>query len=87
MDINTMSDPARFAGAIRGLAYEAHRTLAQSPSPADLRRLTRCIEHLGTALGDRRGGPVATWLDSLAREVRSAAVRRVGTSRPMCRCA
>jgi hypothetical protein len=87
MGISTLSDPARLATAIRGLAYDAHRTLSHTPSPADLRRLTRRIELLGSALGDRRGGPLGAWLDSLGREVRSAAVHRAGSSRPMCTCA
>jgi hypothetical protein len=84
MGISTLSDPARFAEAIRGLAYEAHRTLTHSPSPAALRRLSRRIDLLGPALGDRREGPLGTWLDNLGREVRSAAVRRAGSYRPMC---
>ena len=38
------------------------------------------------ALGDHRGGPLGTWLDNLGREVRSAAVHRARSSRPMCLC-
>ena len=41
-----LSDPARFAQAIRGLAYDAHRTLRHSPSPAALRKLSRRIDAL-----------------------------------------
>jgi hypothetical protein len=87
MEINTLSDPTRFARAIRGLARDAHRTLTHSPSPAALRRLSRRIELLASALGDRRGGPLGTWLDNLGREVRSAAVQRARASRRMGICA
>ena len=87
MEINTLSDPTRFAQAIRGLARDAHRTLTHSPSPAALRQLSRRIELLGSALGDRRGGPLGSWLDNLGREVRSAAVHRAGSHRRMCACA
>ncbi len=87
MKINTLSDPTQFAQAIRGLAQDAHRTLRHSPSPTALRGLSRRIELLSSALGDRRGSPLGTWLDSLEREVRSAAVHRAGSSRPMCICA
>jgi hypothetical protein len=83
MEINTLSDPARFARAIRGLARDAHRTLTHSPSAAALRRLSRRIELLSSAIGDRRG-PLGTWLDNLGREVRSAAVHRAGASSRMC---
>jgi hypothetical protein len=83
----SLSDPARFAKAIRRLAYDAHRTLTHSPSPAALRKLSRRIELLESALGDRRGGPLGTWLDNLGREVRSAALRRAGSSRPIYICA
>lgn len=73
--INTLSDPVRFAQALRGLAADAHRELrlAKTPSPAVLRDLTRRINRLSCALGDRREGPLATWLDNVARQVRSAA--------------
>ena len=87
MEINTLSDPARFAEAIRALARDANRTLRHSPSPATLRKLSRRIELLSSALGDRRGCPVGTWLDSLGREVQSAAVHRAESYRPMCMCA
>ena len=87
METNTLSDPARYAQAIRALALDAHWTLRHSPSAAALRKLSRRIELLSSALGDRRGGPVGTWLGSLGREVRSAAVHRAGSSRPMCTCA
>jgi hypothetical protein len=87
MEINTLSDPARFAQAIRGLARDAHRTLTDSPSPAARRRLRRRIELVSSALGDRRGGPVGTWLDNLGREVRSAAVHPAKSYRPLCLCA
>jgi hypothetical protein len=83
----SLSDPARFSQAIRGLAYDAHRTLTHSPTPAALRKLARRIEVLSSTLGDRRGGPLGTWLDNLRREVRSAAIRRAGASHPMCICA
>ena len=87
MDTNTLSDPARFAQAIRGLARDAHRTLTHAPSPAALWALSRRIEQLASALGDRRGGAPGTWLESLGREVRSAAVHRAGASRRLCMCA
>jgi hypothetical protein len=87
MEVDTLSDPAGFAQAIRGLAYDAHRTLKRSPAPAALRKLSRRIELLGAALGDRRGGPLGTWLDNLGREVRPAAVRRAASCRRMCACA
>ena len=84
---DSLSDPARFAQAVRGLAHDAHRTLTHSPSPAALRQLSRRIELLGSALGDRRGGPLGSWLDNLGREVRSAAVHRAGSYRRMYACA
>ena len=87
MEINTLSDPARFAQAIRGLARDAHHMLTHSPSAADLRRLSRRIELLASVLGDRRGGPLGTWLDNLGREVRSAAVHQAESSCPTCLCA
>jgi hypothetical protein len=83
----SLFDPARFAQAVRELAYDAHRTLAHAPSPAALRQLSRRIELLGSALADRRGGPLGTWLDNLGREVRSGAVHRAGSYRRMCACA
>jgi hypothetical protein len=87
MTVNTLSDPARFARDIRGLARDAHRTLTDSPSPAALRGLSRRIEALASTLGDRREGPLGTWLDNLGREVRSAAVHRAESSRSLCACA
>jgi hypothetical protein len=87
MEVYTLSDPARFAQAIRGIARDAHRTLTHSPSPAALRRLSRRIELLSCALGDRRRGPIRTWLDNLGRKVRSAAVHRAGASRRIGICA
>jgi hypothetical protein len=87
MEIHALSDPARFARAIRGLSRDAHRTLTHSPSAAALRGLSRRIELLSCALGDRSDGPLGTWLDNLGREVRSASVRRAGSSRPMSICA
>ena len=87
MEVNTLSDPTRFAQAVRDLARDAHWTLRRSPSPAALRGLTRRIELLSSALGDRRGGPLGTWLDNLGREVRSAARDRAKSSRPIRICA
>ena len=87
METNTLSDPARFAQAIRGLARDAYETLRHSPSASALRELSRRIDVLIGDLGDRRGSPVETWLDNLGREVRSAAIRRAVASRPMCLCA
>src|SRR4051794_22368916 len=83
----SLSDPARFAQAVRGLAHAAHRALRHSPSPAALRQLSRRIELLGSALGNRRVSPIGTWLENLGREVRSAAVHRAGSYRRMCACA
>jgi hypothetical protein len=82
----SLSDPGQFAQAIRDLAYDAHRTLKHSPSPAALRELARRIEVLSSVLGDRQGGPLKAWLDNAGREVRSAVVRRAGASRTMCLC-
>ena len=82
-----LSDPARLAQAIRSLSHHAHRTLKHSPSPAALLKLSRRIELLESALGDRRGGTLGTWLDNLGREVRSAAVHRAESDRRMCACA
>jgi hypothetical protein len=87
MEIHTLSDPTQFAQDIRRLARDAHRTLTHSPSAAALRRLSRRIEHLASTLDDRREGPIGTWLDSLGREVRCAAVHRVESSILMCICA
>jgi hypothetical protein len=87
MEISTLSDPARFARAIRDLARDAHRTLTHSPSAVSLRRLSRRIDVLADALGDRRAGPLGSWLDSLGREVRAAAVHRAEASRFLCICA
>jgi hypothetical protein len=84
MEISTLSDPARFARAIRDLARDAHRTLTHSPSAASLRRLSRRIDVLAAVLGDRRGGPLGAWLDSLRREVRAAAVHRARASHLVC---
>jgi hypothetical protein len=84
MDTSMLSDPARFARAVRGLARDAHRTMRDEPSSAALRGLSRRIERLSSALGDRRRGPIGSWLDSLGREVRSAAVDRARVSPRMC---
>ena len=86
MEINTLSDPAQFAQAIRALAQDAHH-LRHSPSAAALWGLSRRIEVLASVLGDRRGGPLGKWLDNLGREVRSAGVHRTGSPRPRCICA
>jgi hypothetical protein len=83
----SLSDPARFAQAVRDLAYDAHRTLKHSPSPAALRKLARRIEVLSSVLGGRQGDPLRAWLDNAGREVRSAAVRRAESCRRMCACA
>lgn len=87
MVMNTLADPAQFAQAVRSLAYDARRTLAHSPSPTALRRLTRRIEGLSSALGERSGGPLKAWLESLGREVRTAAVHQAESSRHTCICA
>jgi hypothetical protein len=83
----SLSDPDRFAQAIRDLAYDAHRTLKHSPSPAALRKLARRIEVLSSVLGDRQVDPLRAWLDNVGREVRSAALRRARASCPVCLCA
>ena len=83
MEVNALLDPSRFAQAIRDVARDAYQ-LRHSPSPAALRGLSRRIELLASALGDRREGPLGTWLDNLGREVRSAAVHRAGASSRMC---
>src|SRR4051794_25219940 len=70
MDTNTLSDPARLAQAVRSLAQEAHRTLKHAPTPAALRRLSRRVARLSSALGDRRDTPLGAWLASVGREVR-----------------
>jgi len=72
MEISTLSDPAQFAQAIRGIARDAHRTLTHSPSAAALRGLSRRIELMAVALDDCRAGPLGTWLDSLGRDERRA---------------
>jgi hypothetical protein len=87
LETQTLPDQAWFAQAIRDLARDAHETLIHSPPPATLRGLIRRIDILAAALGDRREGPVGTWLDSLRREVQSAAIQRTGATRPLCLCA
>jgi hypothetical protein len=84
MEINMLSDPARFAQAIRELAREAHRTLEHSPTRAAVRRLSRRIECLSSVLADgsERPLPIATWLDNLGREVLSAEGRRGSVNVP-----
>ena len=82
MEINTLSDPARFARAIRGLAHDAHRTLTHSPSPAALRKLSRRIEVLvvrprGPPQPDRSG---AGWTTSAERCGRPPSVEPARTS-------
>jgi hypothetical protein len=87
MEITTLSDPAWFAQAIRDLAQEAHDTLTHSPSPAAVRRLSRRIEFLSSTLSHRRRVPVKTWLENLGQEVRSGAIQRATSSRPLSTCA
>jgi hypothetical protein len=84
MEPHMLLDPACFAQEIRGLALDAHWTLTTSPSPAALRGLSRRIDLLSTALGDRRSGPLGTWLASVGREVRSASVRGARKTRRLC---
>ena len=74
MEINTLSDPARMAQAIRDLARDAHRhadALAIPGGPAKA-----LPTHRTPYVRPRRPprGPLGTWLDNLGREVRSAAV-------------
>jgi hypothetical protein len=83
----SLSDPGRFAQAIRDLAHDVHRTLKHSPSQAALRKLARRIEILSSVLGDRQGDPLKAWLDSAGREVWSVAVRQAEASCPMYLCA
>jgi hypothetical protein len=84
MEPTLLFDPPHLARAIRGIAHDAHSTLQQSPSRADLRKLSRRIDRVASALGDRRHGPLGTWLDSLGREVRTAAVQRAGARCCVC---
>ncbi|QEH39273.1 hypothetical protein OJF2_78880 (plasmid) [Aquisphaera giovannonii] len=88
MSTITLSDPARFAQAIRDVARDAHQ-LRNATSPASARGLSRRIESLASALGDRRDGPLGTWLDNLGREVRADAIRRAsaGSRAAACLCA
>ena len=87
MEVNSLSDPARFAQAIRALAHDAHRTLRNSPSAAALCGLSRRVDTLAATLGDRPVSPLGSWLENLGRELRSAAVHRAGSPRPLCLCA
>lgn len=87
MEINTLSDPTRYAQAIRELAQDAHRTLRHSPSSAALRSLSRRLKLLSSARGDLRDAPVGAWLNGLGRQVHSAAAQRAGSYHPMCICA
>ena len=82
----TLSDPARFAEALRALAQDAYQ-LRQSPCAAARQMLFRRIELLTSTLGERRGSPIGTWLDNVGREVRSTVVQSGGLSRSMCICA
>jgi hypothetical protein len=82
----TLSDPARFADAIRALARDAHR-LRDSQSPTAHLMLSRRIETLTSVLGDRRGSPLGSWLDNLGRELQTAAVHAAMSPRRMCICA
>lgn len=82
-----LSDPARFAQAIREIAYETHRTLKHSPSRAALRRLARRINILSAVLQDRQDVPLQAWLENAGREVRYAAAHQARSSRPTCLCA
>jgi hypothetical protein len=88
METHTMTDPAQFADALRTLAYDAHRTLRQSPSPTALCGLHHRVAALQSALDDRESGPLATWLHNLGREIRSAATHRPRPASPrpsLCR--
>jgi hypothetical protein len=87
MHVDTLSDPAQFAQAIRDLARDAHQTLTQSPSAAALRGLTRRIDVLIAVLGNSGGRELRTWLENARREVRAAAVHRAPLSRSLCLCA
>jgi hypothetical protein len=82
---NKLSHPARFADAIRALAQDAHR-FRHAPSPAPFQILSRRIETLSSVLGDRRDGPLGSWLNNLGRELRTAAVRRAKSPQRMCTC-
>ena len=86
MDIDTLSDPARFAQAIRDLARDAHETLtalALRGGPAGA-----LPPHRGARVRPRRSrGPARDLAGNLGQEVRSATVRRDETSRTMCLCA
>jgi hypothetical protein len=84
MEINTLSDPTCFAQAIRDLARNAHQALTHSASPLALRELSRRIELLSSVGGDRYGNSLRSWLNSLGREVQSAAFQRAKSSRRVC---
>jgi hypothetical protein len=86
MEIYALSDPARFAEEIRALAQDAQR-LRHAPSAAALRGLSRRIDVLASALGDRRCGPLGTWLENLGNEVRSTAVQRSRSPQRVRTCA
>jgi hypothetical protein len=85
MEVDMLWDPERFADAIRSVALDAHRTLAETPSPATLHELSRRISRLSCALGDARSGPLGVWLESLGRVVRATTKRRVPASTTSCR--
>lgn len=87
MDTITLSDPAHFARALRDVARETHEALKHEPTPARLGQLSRRLDALTTALGDRHQGPLGAWLENAGRQVRSAAIQRDRAARRLCRCA
>ncbi len=87
MGIATLTDPARFARALRRLARDAHQARSLPPSATARRRISRRIGLLASALGDRGEGPIGAWLDNLGREVGSSAPRPARPRRILCGCA
>lgn len=79
MESNALSDPARLAQAVRGLAHDAHAALTHSGSAEALRGLIRRIDVVSLAVNDDGAGSLGAWLRSLRREVRLAlaATRRL----------
>ncbi|WP_165223100.1 hypothetical protein [Aquisphaera insulae] len=84
MNPNTLSDPSVFAQAVRDVARDAYR-LRNSPATASVRVISRRIEALAEALGDRREGPLGIWLKNLGREVRKIPIPDRPPTRSGCR--
>ncbi len=80
----SVSDPARFARAIREVARDAHETLTHPAPPRAFRELSRRIEILLNALGENQGAPVRAWLERLGRDVDLSAKARHRSCRAFC---